>query len=296
MNMTRDWGLLMVKNISNKVNLKKALNSALEVAELAGDKLIKYRKKLDSLKVTIKEAQGVASEADVQSEKLIIKELTKKFPNIPFLAEEAAFSEFKGKSDAYKETKKNEWCWVVDPLDGTNNFLAGLDYFAVCISLVHFGVPVLGVVYRPVNGDCFFALTGEKAKYKNILEGSSAKSISLGKGKNKLKSSLLATGFATEKGEKFDREFKIFVDMMSKCRGIRRMGSAALDLCYVATGIFDGFWERGLSPWDVSAAGLICQSAGVKVTDYDGQKFCPFDETILAARAGVYSELKRAIQ
>jgi len=285
----------MAKTTSNDVNLKKALNAALEVAELAGVKLLKYRKKLDSLKVTTKEAQGVATEADVQSENLIIKELTKRFPQIPFLAEEAAFTQFKGQSDPYKEFKKKEWSWVVDPLDGTNNFLAGLDYFAVCISLVHYGVPVIGVVYRPVNGDCFYAVAGEKTKYKNVISGSRAKTIYYDKAKNKLKNSLLVTGFATEKGEKFDREFSIFVNMMGDCRGIRRMGSAALDLCYVASGVFDGFWERGLSPWDVSAAGLICQSAGVKVTDYKGQKFCPFDETVLAARKGLFTEFKKAI-
>jgi myo-inositol-1(or 4)-monophosphatase len=285
----------MAKNIKNKVNLKLALNSALEVAELAGTKLLRYRKKISGLKIKVKDAQGVATEADIQSEKLIIRELTKKFPGIPFLAEEEAYAKYGGKSHAYSDFKKNEWGWVVDPLDGTNNFLAGMDYFAVCISLVHYGKPVLGVVYRPVNGDCFYALAGEKTKFKNILTGGRAKNIFMEKAPNNLKSSLLVTGFATEKGEKFDREFDIFVNMMGKCRGIRRMGSAALDLCYVASGVFDGFWERGLSPWDVSAAGLICQSAGVKVTDYKGQKFCPFDETIMAGRQGLYPELKRAV-
>jgi myo-inositol-1(or 4)-monophosphatase len=119
------------------------------------------------------------------------------------------------------------------------------------------------------------------------------KSISLKKPLNnkRLKDSLLVTGFTTEKGTVFEDEFTLFKSMIGKSRGIRRMGSAALDLCYVSKGIFDCFWERGLAAWDVSAAGLICQEAGVVVTDYTGQKFHPFQETIIAARAPLHSEI-----
>ena len=108
-----------------------------------------------------------------------------------------------------------------------------------------------------------------------------------------LKQCMMSTGFVTEKGKLFSQEFNLFKKMMSEARAIRRMGSAALDLSLLAEGVFDGFWERGLAPWDVSAGGLICQEAGVQVTDYKGQKFHPFQETILAARAPHHRKMIR---
>lgn len=278
--------------MKNNINLKTACDECIDLAFEVGKKLIRYQKKLESLTITCKDRQGVASTADIEAEKMIIKRLSSLYPNSSILAEESAFEEWGGKSGAYKHFKEVEWTWVIDPLDGTHNFLAGLDYFAICISLVHYGKPVLGVVYRPVTGDLFFAIKDKKTSFKNLKYGTRAKKIHSEKSTKKLNESLLVTGFATEKGEVFDREFAIFKHMMEKGRGIRRMGSAALDLCYVASGLFDGFWERGLSPWDISAAGLICQEAGVTVTNYTGQLFCPFDETILAARKPLFNKLK----
>lgn len=287
--------MTQVHSKTNIINLEEARSLALDLAIRAAKHLLKKQKKISSLKIKVKKAQGLASEADVESEQIVIKGILKKYPGHFILAEESAFKEYKGEMDRYKFLKEKEWVWIIDPLDGTNNFLNGLDYFGVCISLVHFGEPIIGVVLRPSNGDCFVAQINEGAHYFKFKDQfkKKSKSISLNKKieKKKLSDSLLVTGFTTEKGPVFDEEFDLFKQMVGKSRGIRRMGSAALDMCYVAYGIFDCFWERGLASWDVAASGLICLESGVRVTDYDGQKFHPFQSTIVCARHPIHNEI-----
>lgn len=280
-----------IKSVKNEDALKLATRLAIDSAKL----LLKRQNQISSLKITNKIAQGIASNADIESEKLIISGIKKHYPDHFILAEESAYKEYQGEMSRYEFLKEKEWVWIIDPLDGTNNFLNGLDYYAVCISLVHFGEPVVGVVLRPCNGECFYAIKGKGSKVVNYSKAFKVKTKpkSLKKSSNKkiLKDSLLVTGFTTEKGPVFEAEFNLFKNMIGKSRGIRRMGSAALDLCYVARGIFDCFWERGLAAWDVSASGLICSEAGVVVTDYHGQKFHPFLETIVASRAPLHNEI-----
>jgi len=279
----------------NKKELTEALNFAIELSQKAGKLLLKYQKKLNSLKITVKDAQGVASKADIESENLIIEALEKKYPEHEVLAEEKAFKQFKGKKNmaaAYEHYASAEWCWVIDPLDGTNNYLNAFNYYGVCISLTHFGKPVLGLVFRPGTGELFYAIKGGGAKYVPSETGR-VQSIFSGKGKLKLRDALLVTGFVSEKGVYFDKEFSFFKKIMKHCRGVRRTGSAALDLCYVASGVWDGFWETGLSPWDVAAAGIICQEAGVVVSDYKGREFDPFGKSIMAFRKPLYKQVSR---
>lgn len=279
------------KVTTNKVVLEDALNLALKLAGTSGKLLLKKQQHLSSLKITTKIAQGIASNADTESEKIIIDGIKKNYPEHFILAEESAYKEFKGEMSRYEFLKEKEWVWIIDPLDGTNNFLNGLDYFGVCIALVNYGEPVVGVVLRPTSGECFHAIKGKGTKLINLWKKSPAVKIKSLKNKKALKDSLLVTGFTTEKGPVFEEEFALFKSMVGTSRGIRRMGSAALDLCYVSKGIFDCFWERGLAAWDVAAAGLICIESGVKVSDYDGQKFHPFQETIIAARVPLHSEI-----
>lgn len=263
------------------------------IAHKAGKKLIQSQKKISKLKVTYKEAQGVASSADLESEKSIVTHLRRCYPHHEFMAEEAFFKSKKLQDDSWRYYQEQPWCWAIDPLDGTHNYLNGHSYFAICLCLMHFGRPVVAVVYRPSSGECFYATSSSESKKINLLNKSKATSLLKLKNNKKLKESLLVTGFATEKGKVFDREFEIFKDMMSKCRGVRRFGSAALDICYVAQGILDAFWERGLSPWDVAASGLIAQQAKVKVTDYESREFNPFCSTIAMARMPLYREFIR---
>jgi len=261
------------------------------LAKKAGKLLIQKQKVISTLKIKVKEAQGVASNADIESEEIIINGIKSKYPNHMILAEEAAFIEYDGENSRFHFLKEREWVWIIDPLDGTNNFLNNLDYYAICISLVHFGKPVVGLVYRPANNDCFYAVTKKGSFFKKMNSKLKGSSLKQSRNTKPLKSSLLVTGFTTEKGEIFDQEFELFKSMMGKSRGIRRMGSAALDLCYVALGNFDCFWERGLAPWDVAAAGVICEEAGVSISDYNGVAFHPFQETILAARNPLKEEV-----
>lgn len=284
------------KKVAKKtVKREEALELSMLLAVKAAKLLLLKQQKISSLKITNKKAQGIASSADTESEALIVDGIKAKYPDHFILAEETAYKEYMGQMDRYKFLKEKEWVWIIDPLDGTNNFLNGLDYYGICISLVNFGEPVTGLVLRPTNGECFYAIKGKGSKLVNFSNSFKKKSkpVSLKKSTNKksLCDSLLVTGFATEKGPVFDREFDLFKHMLGKSRGIRRMGSAALDLCYVARGVFDCFWEKGLAAWDVSAAGLICLEAGVKVSDYEGQKFHPFQETIVASRAPLHKEI-----
>ncbi len=280
-----------------KLNMSKELDSfckvAIDAAIDAGQILLRYQKKISKLKVHAKEAQGVMSEADLKSEQKIISILKKSFPTHEILAEESAFDSLGGELDAYKFFKQKNWCWCIDPLDGTNNFLGGMDYYAVCISLLHRGKPVVGVVLRPATNEVYYAVSGKGARYRSS-NGSDQKLVPK-KVVSKLKDTLLVTGFASEKGVLCQEEFITFQQILLKSRGVRRMGSAALDMCLLSQGIFDGFWERGLAPWDVAASGIIAIEAGVKVSDWNGRSFHPFQNTIIAARTPIYGQLRRQL-
>jgi myo-inositol-1(or 4)-monophosphatase len=266
--------------------LAKFLAFAVDTALAAGEVLIRHQRKLSTLKTTYKKAAGMVSNADIASEALILQNIRKVWPAHGILAEEESWS--KGKS----RDKASPWLWVIDPLDGTHNFLGGLDYYAVCIALAYCGQPVVGVVYRPATGEMFLTMKGKKSRYVHY-PSSTAKMIYHALNSKKLSESLLVTGFKSEKGVWEESEFVEFKKLFRVSRGIRRMGSAALDICYVALGIFDGFWERGLAPWDVAAAGLIASEAGAIVTDFKGCPSTLFDENILVARRPLHSLMRK---
>lgn len=256
----------------------------------AGKKLQGYSKKLGKLKVTSKDAEGMVSQADIETEKLLQRELKKVFKEAEFLGEESVFLKIKDKKKAFEKFKSLEWCWIVDPLDGTHNFLNGLDYYGVCVALAHYGQPVLGVVYRPESSELYYAIQKGKAYKENILSGKKTL-LRAEKNTKKLKDCMVVTGFALEKGDRDPLEFKILKKIMEKCRGVRRFGSAALDMCHVAEGKFDSYWEKGLAPWDVAASGIICLEAGVQVTDYNSESFHPFQKSIFCARKPLHKKL-----
>lgn len=271
--------------------LQEILEFSKQLIVEVGNKLLWYQDHLSSLTVTTKQAQGVASEADLVAEEMLVSALSQKYSHHIFLAEEDSYKKFGTVTEYADVFQKAEWLWAIDPLDGTNNFLNGLDYFCISMSLCYRGKPVLGLIYRPSTKEMFSALTGQKSVYRKS-EFSGEKEIFQGETTKKFQECLLATGFVSEKGEYFEREFSVFKKMMKHSRGLRRMGSAALDLSYVALGTFDGFWERGLAPWDTAAASFICQQAGVVVVDYNGQEFTPFAKTILAARSPIVDNLR----
>lgn len=275
----------------NEKELEAALNFSIELSQKAGKLLLKFQKKIGELKINYKESEGVASLADFESEKLIIKSILKSYPETQILAEESSFI---ANIKNFKEIEKYPYTWIIDPLDGTTNFLNNFDYYSVCISLAHFGKPILGVVYRPSNGDLFYATKGKGAWFKPLGQ-KRAKALIPMKKKKYLKDALLITGFSSEKGQVFQKEFKIFKNLTGKCRGVRRLGSAALDMCYVSSGIFDGFWESKLAPWDVAASGLISMESGLTVKDLKGKDFTPFNDSFVVARAPLLKELLKAL-
>lgn len=255
-----------------------------------GKKQIKWQQKIAQLSIIDKKSSGIATYADVESERLIIKflmKLNKKLKiEIPILSEEQAYRD---KLKDYDYYKSFDYCWIVDPLDGTNNFANGIDYFSISIGLVKKGRPVLGVIYRPVINETFSAVKGQGCYYSSlhqkrtkIFQKSKAKDFS---------QLIIGNGFGMKKtlSEDIDREF--FMRMLRRSRAVRRMGSAALDLAFVATGKLDAYWERGLCPWDVVAGLIICEEANVKVSDIHGKKVDPFGKSFLAANKALHKKL-----
>ena len=274
-------------NYSNN-DLQQFLKFTKKISLEASKILLRYRKRISSIKITDKNKEGVASEADIASEKLVIDRILKKYPSHKIVAEEQSFLLGGCVSD-----DQEEWTWIIDPLDGTNNFLAGLDYFAVSIALAYRGMPVVGVVYRPVTLEMYWAVADKGAYYRK--GDGRAKKLVLSDLNRELRDVVVANGFNTEKGADCEAEFSAFLAVLKRVRAARRMGSAALDLCHVAQGLYHGFWEVGLSSWDVAAAALICEQAGARVTNFSGDRYCPFEKRIIAAAGNTHADLLKIL-
>jgi myo-inositol-1(or 4)-monophosphatase len=265
-----------------KSDKDKILKFALKTAQDAGKVLLDYSAKLHHrpIKIVDKGAWGLASIADLEAEKLVIKNIKNKFPNHKIISEESHFDQ------GMKDITELDQAWLIDPLDGTNNFLSRLPFFAVSIAYVDQGVSQVAVVYSPLNQEWFWATRGggafiqRKVGNKTIIK--KIKKITRAK---ELKDGLISTNLGSK------RHNANLIRKFPEVRAFRRLGSAALELSYVAAGILDAYWEYHLSPWDIAAAGLICSEAGVRVTDLDGRTFSPIHTSIVAAREPLYSEL-----
>lgn len=217
----------------------------------------------------------LVTSADIKAEELLKDGLNKITPKLPIIAEES-FSE--NKIHSY------EYYWLVDPLDGTTNFAHKLPWFAVSVALMKGKEPVIGIVYNPITEELFYALK-QKGAY---LNGKPIKVSNTGK----LIDSLLCTGFPVSKIlENPDLFIPLFKEFMTKCQGVRRFGSAALDLAYVACGRYEGFWEPYLKPWDTAAGTLLVKEAGGEVTDYFGNPYNPFLNTVVASNGKIHSQM-----
>jgi myo-inositol-1(or 4)-monophosphatase len=223
-----------------------------------------------------KGARDLVTEADRASEKAILDELFWRFPDHSVVAEES------GVREASAECR-----WIVDPLDGTTNFAHGVGFFAVSIAFAYRNEVVAGVVLNPETGELFTAAKDHGAQ----LNGTPIKVSDT----QALSDSLLATGFPYA----VEGRLSPIMDRVSRCvaasRGLRRLGSAALDLCYVACGRFDGFWEEGLQPWDTAAGMLIARQAGARVTDFSGDVFVPEKKEILATNGLIHNDMLRVL-
>lgn len=227
-----------------------------------------------ALNITKKGRIDLVTEADVAVEREIQSRIHARFPDHAFLGEESGPS-----SGATGASHR----WIVDPIDGTTNFAHGLALFCVSIGLEIDGRMAVAAVYDPMAGELFTAERGGGA-YLNgrRLQVTTESAIVNG---------LLVTGFPYAPGDRRAEQLDIFAEMLAEAQAVRRLGSAALDLCLVAAGRFDGFWEQGLQPWDVAAGGLIVEEAGGRVSDYHGAAFDPFARQIVASNGALHQGL-----
>lgn len=253
------------------------LNFAIETARDAGRVLLEKFGRIDV--VTKKGDINLVTEADLASEALIIERIRSHYPRHAILAEESGEAVIMGGDGEHK--------WVIDPLDGTTNYAHGYPCFCVNIALEHKGEIVVGVTYDPTRDELFAAEKGGGA----TLNGKPIRVSAT----DELGNALLVTGFPYDikHREEFARHL---TELLLRSRGVRRDGSAAIDMAYVACGRFDGFWEEGLNPWDVAAGKLLIEEAGGVLSYYDGSKFSIYSPPIAASNGLIHTEMLEVLR
>ena len=259
-------------------SLHPMLNIAIKAARAAGAIINRGSQDLDILKVTHKGPNDFVSEIDQMAEAAIIETLLTAYPGHGILAEE---------SGREHGAQNSEFVWIIDPLDGTTNFLHGLPMYSVSIALAWRGVVQQAVVYDPNRNDLFYASRGRGAFLND-------KRLRVSK-RTRLADSLIGTGFPYRRGDNLQRYLKMLETVMQACAGVRRPGSAALDLCYVAAGWYDGFFETGLSPWDIAAGSLVITEAGGLVGNFTGDADFMYQREVVAANPKVYGQLVKLL-
>ena len=254
--------------------LHPMLNIAIKAARSAGGLINRASMDLDLLKVNTKSPNDFVTEVDHAAEAAIIEILLGAYPDHGILAEES------GRAHGAKES---EHVWIIDPLDGTTNFIHGFPVYAVSIALAVRGQVQQAVVYDPTRNDLFYASKGRGAFLND-------KRLRVSK-RTRLADSLIGTGFPFRKGDNCKRYLQMFEVVMQSCAGLRRPGSAALDLCYVAAGYTDGFFETGLSPWDIAAGSLLVTEAGGLIGNFTGEADYLYQREVVAGNPKVYGQL-----
>ncbi len=250
------------------------VNIGIKAARLAGNVILKAQDKIDELQIVQKGRNDFASQVDKAAEEIIIQTIKKAYPYHGILGEETGLTQ---------STDRNDITWIIDPLDGTTNFLHGFPQFCVSIGVKHQDKILHGIVYDPIRDELFTASRGEGARLNDRKLRVSTN--------EKLENALLGTGFPFRDFEQLDPYLKLLAALLPQCAGIRRAGAAALDLAYVAAGRLDGFWEFDLKIWDIAAGALLIQEAGGYVTTLDGSQDFLQGDSILAAPPKIYKEL-----
>lgn len=254
------------------------LNTAIKAARRAGGIITLAAQNLDLLHVSRKAHSDFVSEVDSKAEDTIINILLEAYPNHSILAEE---------SGATGDQNKSEYQWIIDPLDGTTNFLHGFPQYSVSIALKHRGVLTQAVVYDPAGNELFTASRGRGA-YLNDHRLRVSKC-------NQFSESLIGTGLPFRVFTHMDTYLAMLKDIIPRVAGIRRPGSAALDLAYVAAGRYDGFWELQLAPWDIAAGCLLITEAGGLVGDLEGNDTYMESGNIIAGNPKIFGQLIQVI-
>jgi myo-inositol-1(or 4)-monophosphatase len=257
--------------------MTELLDFALNTAREAGDVLLGHLGRLEESDVAYKGRVDLVTAADRKAEDVVVSAIRRRFPGHRIVAEEGA-----------PDSSGASSCWIVDPLDGTTNFVHGLPLFGVSIAFARDGDVVVGVVHAPRLGETFHAVRGGGA----ALNGRPIR-VSL---TGELIRSLLATGFAYDRWDRADNNLAEFGRLTMLTRGVRRFGAAAIDLAYVAAGRLDGYWELGLRPWDVAAGSLLVAEAGGRVSDLAGGDAYRDGGQIVASNGRLHSRLLAALR
>lgn len=250
------------------------LTGIMEACRTAGEFQLKHFQAVTSDAVSDKGLNQLVSFVDVESEKMLVESLKRIRPDAGFITEE----------NTAPDDAENTVVWIIDPLDGTTNFLHGLQVFSISVALMEHGTITAGVVYAPALGEMFCAKKGTGAFLNN-------QPIHVSETQD-LKTSLIATGFPYYEFQQTSAYLELLGTLMRSTHGLRRMGSAAIDLAYTACGRFDGFYETGLNAWDVAAGILLVEEAKGFVSDFNGTSNGLFEKQIVAATPGVYKELQ----
>lgn len=254
---------------------RPAVNVAVRAARAAGQIILRYMNRLEGLAIVEKQRLDFASEVDRAAEAEIIRELRRAFPAHAILAEESGAQ------------GKSRHVWVIDPLDGTHNYLRGFPHFCVSIALLENGEPMHGVVYDPLRDELFTASRGDGAFLNDRRMRINPKTGLAG--------ALLATGFPFRQRAHLDAQLGMTRALLGEAEDIRRTGSAALDLAYVANGRLDGYFEIGLKPWDMAAGCLLVREAGGRYCDFAGREGIPESGNLVAGGLKVVDGMLKAI-
>ncbi|MDP2171752.1 MAG: inositol monophosphatase family protein [Rhodocyclaceae bacterium] len=259
--------------------MQPMLNTAIKAARRAGSLINRASLDISQIKVSAKQQNDFVTEVDRAAEATIIETLREVYPSHAILAEESGDS----RPDA-----DSEFQWIIDPLDGTTNFIHGFPQYAISIALAHKGALTQAVIFDPNRNELFTASKGGGAflNDKRIRVSNRAK----------IDEALLGTGFPYRMFDHVDAYLAIFKDMTRRCAGVRRPGAASLDLAYVAAGRLDGFWEFGLAPWDMAAGALLIIEAGGLVSDLAGESDYLNTGNIVGGNPKVFNQLLQAIQ
>ncbi len=256
-------------------NLHPMLNVAIKAARVAGSIINRAALDVEAVRVTTKQTNDFVTEVDHAAEAAIIETLLTAYPDHGIWAEESGRRDGKGRD--------KDHIWIIDPLDGTTNFIHGFPVYCVSIALMVKGRIEQAVIYDPTRNDLYCSTRGRGA-YLNDRRIRVAK-------RTTLRECLLSTGFPFRPGDAFQTYLQLIGDVMPRCAGVRRTGSAALDLAYVAAGFSDGFFELGLSPWDVAAGSLIVTEAGGLIGNFSGESDFLEQKECLAANPRIYGQL-----
>ncbi|MHC4444773.1 MAG: inositol monophosphatase family protein [Planctomycetota bacterium] len=257
--------------------LKEEKEVAIRAVKEAGKIILSFQERDKSVE-TKGLAYNLVTEADLQSERAIVSIIQEKFSGHSILAEEKESS-----------MRDSQYIWVIDPLDGTNNYAHGFPHFSVSIALWSADTPLIGVAYDPLRDELFYAQKGQGAFLNDQPISVTSRAT--------LPESILATGFYYDRGRLMKRtlqQMEAFFNI--PIQGVRRTGSAVLDMCYVAAGRLDGFWELILSPWDYAASSLIVTEAGGKVTDINGNELNLYSKNVLVSNGLIHDAMLRVVK